>query len=253
MRRSPAQHYYGCQEKNQLGEARSIEIHASQSLAFGRRGPQGVTLIELLVVVTIIGILVAIGLPAIQRIQLAARETVDVNHAKQLCFTVHQHAETFGRLPGPYTGRCGPDDGWSLSVLRGCGETALADAFRLTHTLDAAVNLRVAAHARPAIFAATALDDTPYQALAADDPNFTASVLPTGFVFNGFLTHKRIEHLQASSQTAMFVRFGPSGLWQRSPEFYAVELPVPGESLLIGFSDGSVGRRTSLVGVIVEP
>lgn len=221
-----------------------------------RRDPpkrRGVTLIELLVVLAVIALLAAIGLPAVQATRQTARETMDANHLRQLGLAMHQHVETFGQLPEPYTGNCGIDEGWSFAALAGTGEGNVLNAFDQSQPLDYAINLSVAERTRPAIFATATTDDTPYVVSATDNLSLQLNVRPTGFAFNGFLLNKRLEHLRSSSATAMFVRVGPCGLWIGSPEFYSLEPPSPSQPLLIGFADGSVSRRTSLEGVIVDP
>lgn len=214
---------------------------------------RGVSLIELLVVMGIISLLLVIALAAIQQARQAAREMTDENQLHQLGLAMHHHVATFDRLPGPYTGNCGVGEGWSFAALAGSGDNSLLHAFDSSHPLDYAVNRRVAEQFRPAIFATATTDDTPYLLSATDDLNLQFDVLPTGVAFNGFLLNKRIEHLSASSRTAMFVRVGPCGTWIGSPEFYAIEPPASNGAVLIGFADGSVRRCSSLENVIVEP
>ena len=71
-----------------------------RTILMKRPSPQyGFTLVELLVVVTIIGILIALLLPAVQAAREAARMAQCQNHVMQLALGCLQHESTTKRLP----------------------------------------------------------------------------------------------------------------------------------------------------------
>jgi prepilin-type N-terminal cleavage/methylation domain-containing protein/prepilin-type processing-associated H-X9-DG protein len=95
------------------------------------------TVLELMVVIAIVGILIALLLPAIQFARESARRFKCANNLRQLSVAVHMYSDTHRVLPinvGPWSGQPGAQPqlsgkGWIVGVLPQLDEPALFDAF----------------------------------------------------------------------------------------------------------------------------
>ncbi len=64
------------------------------------KSTKGFTLVELLAVIAIVGVLIALLLPAIQLVRESARRAHCANNARQVALAIHLHENSFGFVPG---------------------------------------------------------------------------------------------------------------------------------------------------------
>jgi prepilin-type N-terminal cleavage/methylation domain-containing protein/prepilin-type processing-associated H-X9-DG protein len=76
----------------------------------------GFTLIELLVVIFVIGVLVALLLPAVQSAREAMRRAQCANNLKQLCLAVHNYHDSHSAIPPTGTGLVARGNNFSMKA-----------------------------------------------------------------------------------------------------------------------------------------
>jgi prepilin-type N-terminal cleavage/methylation domain-containing protein len=165
-----------------------------------RRQRAAFTLIELLVVIAIIAILIALLLPAVQKVREAAARTQSVNNLKQIGIAMHAYHDTFKELPhngtwdysdwiwGPYQGqwtysdpRPGVQPGltWAIKILPFIEQTNLYNNWNYTSPISVYMD-----PARPgtglSITQHTGLNNTIFQAGPVSDYAANAMLIGSG-------------------------------------------------------------------------
>ncbi|MEO0055010.1 MAG: Fimbrial protein precursor [Verrucomicrobiota bacterium] len=65
-------------------------------MKFTQRRPRGFTLVEIMVVIVFIGLLIALAVPALQKVRLAAQDKAVLNNLRQLGAAANQYFVEFG-------------------------------------------------------------------------------------------------------------------------------------------------------------
>ncbi len=145
----------------------------------------GFTLIELLVVIAIIGILVALLVPAVQKVRDAAARAQCANNLKQIGLALHSYHDTYKKFPPGYVDRntnpastpdndLGPGWGWASFLLPYLELGNVYNQINFNVPVGTGVNKQVSQMALP-IFQCPA--DPYQQTIPVYDSNFTTPIV----------------------------------------------------------------------------
>jgi prepilin-type processing-associated H-X9-DG protein len=136
-----------------FGETRLLTTWKDAATCRSRLGRStAITLVELLVVIALIGVLVAILLPAVQASREAARRGACQNNLRQIGVALHAYHDAHKQLPigcvdkrVPRTNPNGRQLAWSAELLPHLEEWALSQQIDVSSPYDSATNSPAAA------------------------------------------------------------------------------------------------------------
>jgi prepilin-type N-terminal cleavage/methylation domain-containing protein/prepilin-type processing-associated H-X9-DG protein len=131
-----------------LGGRQVFSAKENQTRVSG--GSSGFTLVELLVVIGIIGVLVALLLPAVQAARESSRRSACVNNLRQIGIALQSYESSRRSLPAGYLSQftstgddTGPGWGWAALLLDYLEESTLRSRIQLDRPIEDPVNLQV--------------------------------------------------------------------------------------------------------------
>ena len=106
---------------------------------------QGFTVVELLVVIAVVGILIALLLPAVQAAREASRRIQCQNNLKQLALATYMYEQTHQAFPNACV--FPPAHGWGPFLLPFIEQQAILDQYRFDRNFDDPLNFPATNHA----------------------------------------------------------------------------------------------------------
>jgi prepilin-type N-terminal cleavage/methylation domain-containing protein len=148
-----------------------------------RKRSRGFTLIELLVVITIIAILIALLLPAVQAVRNAARRVQCKNNLKQIGIALHNYLETYSVFPMSFAADPNSPGGeWSIHarLLPFIDQGMVSKQIDLRDAYSSPKNAVAKTHRVPIFLCPSEVEDR-----ARIDSSGTPIHYPVNYGFNG--------------------------------------------------------------------
>ena len=157
----------------------------------------GFSLIELLAVIAIIGMLVSLLVPAVQRTRESARRSQCANNLRQVGIAAHAYEGARGHLPPPKLGTQFENRGSTLvALLPYLDETAAYREYNLDEPVDSQNNLKVTSQAIPVYLC-------PSMAIPRPVPNLNCgeSLAPGSYVISSRTAYSKHHDLDGAFAT----------------------------------------------------
>ncbi len=182
------------------------------------------SLVEILVVMTVIGLLIALLLPATQSAREAARRSQCSNNLKQIGLALHNYHDTYGQFPpaaiGPYNVSRDRQFSWIVAILPFLEQQPLYDKLRLDLPCDHPHNVAVLQIAPTALFCPSdpapsatleGFPKTSYVAVTGADSTLGAGSTRGVIGFEGGLRLEEI--VDGANNTIMVAEVTDGGPW----------------------------------------
>ena len=193
----------------------------------------------------VVGILMALLLPAISAARDVARQTVSKNNMRQITLAMHNYNSTNNSFPPQYTLDAAgtPLHSWRTLILPYLEQQSIFDQIHQDEPWNSANN---------SIYADTELP-LYHSPRSGDTGNLTSyvAIAGEGFVFNGDKRVRMDEMQDGTSNTIMLIEIANSDIaWAEPRDLTLAELQLEGNgaratnvvlhAAVIGFADGSV-------------
>lgn len=213
----------------------------------------GLTLLELLVVIAVIGIVVALLLPAVQQVRATARTVECLNNARQLGIASINFHDIHGHLPtAPLLSPESP--GWALDILPQLEQAPLWGQFDLNQPVDSDTNALAASSQRPSTFHCPQNQDNLLSVVTLSGAS--VEVRPNHYTFNAAVLGVPMARIPQTDNTMLARDSGSiAQVWNSSP-FVSVfdddtRTVHPGGTVVV-YVSGRAGLRANGEGLIVE-